>query len=62
MTEKGFAMPYEAAEPPTELGHLALEPVKDALSNPDASDPYTVRWYGPDDPGDPLNTPTWRKW
>ena len=55
-------MPYEAAEPPTELGHLALGPVKDALSNPDASDPYTVRWDGPDDPGDPLNTPNWRKW
>lgn len=23
---------------------------------------FIVKWDGPDDPGCPLNTPTWRKW
>jgi hypothetical protein len=25
-------------------------------------DRFTVRWEGPDDLGDPLNTPGWKKW
>lgn len=25
-------------------------------------DKWTVKWDGSDDPGDPLNTPRWRKW
>lgn len=62
MMEKSMAMPNEPPEPSTELGILAQEPIKDTLSHPDASDRYTVQWDGQDDPGDPLNTPTWRKW
>lgn len=52
----------EPAEPPTELGEICPEPVKQALDDAAEQDPFTVKWQGPDDPGNPLNTPTWRKW
>jgi hypothetical protein len=60
-TDTKMPLDPEPAEPPTELGELSHEPVKDDLAGA-GQDAFTVKWDGEDDPGDPLNTPVWRKW
>ena len=37
-------------------------PASSDVPNKEDEDRWLVRWEGQDDPGDPLNTPAWKKW
>jgi hypothetical protein len=51
--------PHEPASPPTTTP-TASGPSASLTEKQDSE--FVVKWDGPDDPGCPLNTPTWKKW